>query len=163
MQIIRLTSATFYGTGSGVAVNGAIAATLSDNAAIRSGRSDGAMGDVTADVVDEKVTGSLIVDDDDEDLALLKGTVGGLKLSWVGEGGTAVNTWIGRQSNSGGGVMFTGTGEIMYDAGDGQGPTIRTTLEFVGVYLPTHTSTVKSTTDDGTTASTSLIGHSNVS
>lgn len=163
MQIIRLTAATFYGTGSGVAVNGAIAAVLNDNAVIRAGRSDGAMGDVTGDVTDEQVSGSLIVDDDDEDLALLKGTIGGLKLGWVGEGGTAVNTWIGRQSAIGGGVMFTGTGEIMYDSGDGQGAVPRTTLEFVGVYLPTHTVTVKATADDGTTTATWLIGHSSVS
>lgn len=162
MQIIRITGATFYGTGSGVAVNGAVAVAINSGAAFRNGRSDGAMGDLSADAVNEEVSGSLIVDDDDEDIALLKGTVGGLKLAWVTEGGAAATTWIGRESNTAGGVMFTGTGEIMYDVGDGEGPTLRTTLNFIGVFLSTHTKATLETAGTGA-ASAGLIQHSTVS
>lgn len=161
MQIIRITSATFYGTGSGVAVNGAVAVAINSGAAFRTGRSDGAMGDLSADAVNEEVSGSLIVDDDDEDIALLKGTIGGLKLGWVTEGGAAATTWIGRESNTCG-VMFTGTGEIMYDVGDGEGPTLRTTLNFIGVFLPGHTKVTLETAGTGV-STVALIEHSTVS
>jgi hypothetical protein len=161
MQIIRLTGATFYGSGSGVAINGAVAVAFQVAPATRAGRSDGAMGDLSVDVSHEAVTGSLIIDDDDEDLALLVGTIGGLKLSWVTQGGAAATTWIGRESAVGGGVFFTGTGEMTLDQGEGDGPTIRTTLNFIGIFTSAMTKVISASAGTGIDT-TALIEHSTV-
>lgn len=138
-RIIRCTGASFGGT----TIDGVIGVEFEESVIQRMGRSDGELGDTSADTIGRGFRGALLVNDEDVDITLGAGTTGVLVATLIIEGGTEYEMTVGLSAD-GSGVVFTGF-DVSYES-DSEQP-IGTRCTFEGVFGASNTKTYGSASD----------------
>lgn len=130
-EIYRLKALAFGGT----TIDGAEAIEINSPSGTRDGQSDAEMGITSVDVVNQGLSGSIVVGDEDVDITLLTLSVGVLTATLLVTGGSDKTLTIGLAADSTG-VLFTGA-RTEYTSDPG--PTIVTVLDWVGKHHADHT------------------------
>lgn len=133
-RITRIKTASF----ATVAIDGVVEITIEETISQASGLSDAAVGPTSIDNVGSSITGTLVTDDEDNDLTLLTGAAGVLTATYQKAGGGTGTLTIGLVTDATG-VVFTGANDTTIPLGESSGSTPRMALSFVAKYKPTYT------------------------
>lgn len=141
-RFVQITGASLGGT----AIDGVKELSFDEVRGVVEGRSDGAMGVLSSDVVRSDVSGRLVVDDYDSMADVMSGSdLAPTYFTGVGkvDGGTSYDIHIGKTGQANG-IVFTG---FDFTIGSEPGGVAEMSLDFEAVYNPSNEKFLGSTTE----------------